>query len=71
MTPLAFVDTETTHLDAEVGEAWEVAVILREQDRRTDTEYVWQVRPDLTTADPESLRIGPSTCNRPAHRDRW
>lgn len=60
MTPLAFVDCETTHLDAEVGDAWEVAVILREFDDNepTDTEYVWQIRPDLTKADPEALRIG-------------
>jgi hypothetical protein len=58
--PIAFVDTETTHLDAEIGEAWEVAVILREQDggQTTDTEYVWQFAPDLSTADPEALRIG-------------
>lgn len=59
-TPIAFVDTETTHLDAEIGEVWEVAVILREYDDNTptDTEYVWQVRPDLATADPDSLKIG-------------
>ncbi|MEV8032231.1 hypothetical protein [Streptomyces sp. NPDC086182] len=57
--PIAFVDTETTHLDAEIGEAWEVAVILREDnDPTTDTEYVWQFSVDLETADPESLRIG-------------
>ncbi|WP_328425967.1 3'-5' exonuclease [Streptomyces sp. NBC_00443] len=60
MTNIAFVDCETTHLDAEVGEAWEVAVILREPDgsRFTDTEYVWQFAVDRTTADPEALRIG-------------
>ncbi|MFC7817617.1 hypothetical protein ACFUTR_23585 [Streptomyces sp. NPDC057367] len=60
MTNIAFVDTETTHLDAEIGEVWEVAIILRERDDNTptDTEYVWQVRPDLATADPESLKIG-------------
>lgn len=57
MTPLAFTDTETTHLDCEVGEVWEVAVVLREQVGG-DTEYVWQIRPDLATADPEALRIG-------------
>ncbi|WP_406200076.1 hypothetical protein OG331_25075 [Streptomyces sp. NBC_01017] len=57
---IAFVDCETTHLDAEIGEAWEVAVILREQDGQetTDTEYVWQIRPDLISFDPEALRIG-------------
>ncbi|MEH0417889.1 3'-5' exonuclease [Streptomyces sp. B21-083] len=62
MHPIAFVDTETTHLNAEIGDAWEVAVILRESDAvmapATDTEYVWQIRPDLTVADPESLKIG-------------
>jgi len=59
-TPIAFVDTETTHLNAELGDAWEVAIILREFDDNTptDTEYVWQIRPDLATADPESLKIG-------------
>ncbi|MFI0530285.1 hypothetical protein ACH3XX_09575 [Streptomyces scabiei] len=60
MTNIAFVDCETTHLDAEIGEAWEVAVILREQDgdQTTDTEYAWQIRPNLAKADPEALRIG-------------
>ncbi|MFF9312183.1 hypothetical protein ACF1BS_14855 [Streptomyces sp. NPDC014748] len=60
MHPIAFVDCKTTHLDAEIGEAWEVAVILREQDgeQTTDTEHVWQIRPDLTSFDPEALRIG-------------
>lgn len=60
MTALAFVDCETTHLDAEIGDAWEVAVILRDVDDNepTDTEYVWQIRPNLATADPEALEIG-------------
>ncbi|MYW48857.1 hypothetical protein [Streptomyces sp. SID161] len=60
MTTIAFVDCETTHLDAEIGEAWEVAVILRQQrdGRTTDTEYVWQFAIDQAAADPEALRIG-------------
>lgn len=60
MMPIAFCDTETTHLNAEIGDAWEVAVILREFDDNepTDTEYVWQIRPNLATADPDSLKIG-------------
>lgn len=56
-TPIAFVDTETTHLDPRHGGAWEIAVIRRREDG-VDAEYLWQVRPDLTTADPESLGIG-------------
>ncbi|MDX3070014.1 hypothetical protein PV518_49225, partial [Streptomyces sp. ND04-05B] len=60
LAPIAFVDCETTHLDAEIGEAWEVAVILRDQDgeQTTDTEYVWQFAPDTSVADPKALRIG-------------
>ncbi|MYZ37504.1 MULTISPECIES: hypothetical protein [unclassified Streptomyces] len=60
MTNIAFVDTETTHLDSALGDAWEVAVILREFDDNepTDTEYVWQIRPNLATADREALEIG-------------
>ncbi|MBK3563198.1 MULTISPECIES: hypothetical protein [unclassified Streptomyces] len=58
--PIAFVDCETTHLDASIGHAWEVAVVLREfeDDQYTDTEYVWQIRPNLATADPKALEIG-------------
>ncbi|MFD7884056.1 hypothetical protein ACFV3N_16655 [Streptomyces bauhiniae] len=61
MRPIAFIDTETTHLSADIGEAWEVAVILRQFEddgTHTDTEYLWQIRPDLTHADPEALRVG-------------
>lgn len=58
--PLAFVDTETTHLSADFGDAWEVAVILRDftDNEPADTEYVWQIRPNLATADPKALEIG-------------
>ncbi|MFJ8992652.1 hypothetical protein ACIRQH_19925 [Streptomyces sp. NPDC102279] len=57
--PTAFIDCETTHLSAEIGEAWEVAVILRDDnDPTTDTEYVWQFSINPETADPEALRIG-------------
>jgi len=61
-TPLAFVDTETTHLSAEVGEVWEVAVIVRDSfgGETTQDEYVWQFAPralDLEVHG-EALRIG-------------
>ncbi|MBQ0827668.1 hypothetical protein [Streptomyces tagetis] len=59
--PIAFLDCETTHLDAEIGEVWEVAVILREQEdggQPVDTEFVWQFAVDEAAADPEALRIG-------------
>ncbi|MGW9058858.1 3'-5' exonuclease [Streptomyces sp. NPDC055733] len=57
MTNIAFVDTETTHLDPQHGDAWEIAVIRRREDG-VDSEYLWQVRPDLATADPEALAVG-------------
>ncbi|MEU6222268.1 hypothetical protein [Streptomyces sp. NPDC047042] len=56
---IAFVDCETTHLSADIGEAWEVAVILREDnDPSTDTEYLWEFSIDPETVDTEALRIG-------------
>ena len=57
MTRLAFTDLETCGLDPRVHDLWEVAVIVREFGL-PDTEHVWQVRPDLTNADPEGLKVG-------------
>lgn len=51
--PYAFIDTETTSLDAETGEIWEAALI--EPD---GTEHQWFLPVDLGRADPLSLRIG-------------
>jgi hypothetical protein len=57
---IAFVDCETTHLNAEIGEAWEVAVILREHEdgQHTDTEYAWEFSIAPETVDPEALAVG-------------
>ncbi|MFF0770919.1 hypothetical protein ACFYUK_18685 [Nonomuraea wenchangensis] len=54
-----YLDTESTHLDSEVGHLWEAALIVRDLDFSDggDLEFCWQVRPDLTTADPKSLQI--------------
>jgi hypothetical protein len=55
---LAFTDCETTHLSAEIGEVWEVAVILRDHSG-AESEHLWQFRPvELGAADPDSLEIG-------------
>lgn len=54
--PLAFVDTETSGLDPRRHDAWEIAVIRR--DDGVDTEHLWQVRIPLETADPDALDIG-------------
>ncbi|MFJ2630916.1 hypothetical protein ACIO6U_02990 [Streptomyces sp. NPDC087422] len=57
--PLAFVDTETTHLSAEIGEIWELAVILRDLGG-TENEHVWQFAPRTLDADihGEAMRVG-------------
>ena len=56
---LSFTDCETTHLSAEIGEVWEVAVIRRDHDG-TETEHVWQFAPRNLDAGVhgEALRIG-------------
>jgi hypothetical protein len=58
---LAIVDVETTGLDPRTHHVWEIAVIRRTLwgGQFTDTrEHLWQVRPDLTTADPKGLEVG-------------
>jgi hypothetical protein len=56
MTPLAFIDCETTgvHPDRRV---WEVAIIRRDDDG--EFTFLWQVDDvDLSNADPFGLKIG-------------
>lgn len=58
---LCFVDVETTSLDAETGEIWEVGIILREHDDLggyTEVEHRWLLPVTLKHADPISLSIG-------------
>lgn len=58
---LAFVDTETTGLHPDLGHSiWELAIIRRGPDEGPDwweSEYVWQIRPDLNPADPDALEV--------------
>lgn len=73
MKRLVFIDTETTGLDPDRHEIWEVGVVVREEpseEERTaasrvgktiDTEraeYLWQLPVDLSRADPIALNIG-------------
>jgi hypothetical protein len=55
--PIGFADVETSHLSEELGHIWEIGIVHRGADG-VDAEHVWQLRPDLTTADPDALRIG-------------
>ncbi len=54
---IVFADTEFTTLVDQERELWEGALIIRDPGQ-PDREFVWQVRPDLTYASPDSLRIG-------------
>ena len=59
MTKLAFLDLETTGLDPDRHEIWEIGLILRDLvTGGEDDEFLWRIEPDLTRADPTGLRIG-------------
>lgn len=54
---IVFVDTEFTTLDREQREVWEIGMIIRDPGQPR-IEVEWQLRPDLTHASGDSLRIG-------------
>ena len=58
--PVAFVDTETTGLDPDRHEIWEVGLILP-----GGSEHEWQLPVDLSRADPIALNIGRFHDRRP------
>jgi DNA polymerase III epsilon subunit-like protein/DNA-binding MarR family transcriptional regulator len=52
---LAFPDTETTGLRPVDHDVWEIGIVLRRPGADGDVEYLWQVRPDLSRADPDAV----------------
>lgn len=52
---IVFLDTETTGLDAAQHDVWEIGAILREDG--ADTEHRWMLKPDLSNADADALRV--------------
>lgn len=60
VTKLAFVDTETTGLNFDVHEVWEVGLVVRGSDvRGEDGEYRWFLNTHrLHLADPFALNVG-------------
>lgn len=63
MTTLAFCDTETTGLDPDRHEIWEVALLLEPQPdaegkQAPSQEHHWFLPVDLGKADPYALTIG-------------
>lgn len=62
---LVFLDIETTHLNLEVAEPWEIALIVRDPKAEqripmtNDIEYLFQTMPErLELADPMALKVG-------------
>lgn len=60
---LAYLDTETTGLDARRHDVWEVGLIV------DDVEYFWFLPVDLEQADPIALSIGRFHERHPAGND--
>jgi DNA polymerase III epsilon subunit-like protein len=56
MGRLVFLDTETTGLDSDRCEVWEIGAIVRTDN--DDQEWLWQIRPSMKNAQPDGLRIG-------------
>lgn len=57
-TPLAFNDGETTGLDHEVHQMWELAMKMRDHRQPAlDGEWLWQLHVDEARADPQALKI--------------
>ncbi len=69
MTKLAFVDTETTGLDPDLHEIYEVGLIVREDE--TDTEYHWWLPVDIGRADARALAVGRYYERHPMARESW
>lgn len=67
MTRLVYIDCETTGLDCDRHEVYEIGLILREPDK-ADQEYRWWLPVDLAKADPMALSIGRYF---ERHPDRW
>ena len=58
MTHLAFIDTETSGLDIERHQVWELALIIEgHDDPGSNGEWVWQFPIDLPAAEPRALEI--------------
>lgn len=56
--PIVFADTETTDLNTATKEIWEHAALRLEPDGRARVAVAMQTAPDLSAANPFSLRVG-------------
>lgn len=70
MTPLAFIDTETTGLDPDYHQVYEIGLLLEPDPPCPALEYRWWLPVDLTTASPDALRISRYYQRRPDTPDQ-
>lgn len=58
MSNVCFVDTETTGLDIDRHQIWEVGLIIPGENGEPDRQRLWFLPVDLSVADPIALNIG-------------
>lgn len=71
MTRLCFIDTETTSLDPDRGEVYEIGLIVRDSEPQHDKEFRWWLPVDLNVADPNALKVGRFFERRPNQSRVW
>jgi len=71
MTRLCFLDTETTGLEPDRHEVYEIGLIVRDGDSRMDPEWRWWLPVNLARADPNALRVGRFFERRPPQSRIW
>lgn len=70
MTKLCFIDTETTGLDPDRHDIWEVGAIIREPNG-DESAHHWFLNVDLGTADPFALKVGGYHDRHPGAGPEW
>lgn len=62
VSEIAIVDSETTGLDSDRHEIWDLSIITADHSSEigivNETEHTWMIDCDLSTADPTGLRVG-------------
>jgi len=71
MTRLCFLDLETTGLEPDRHEVYEIGLIVREPGSSPDLEWRWWLPIDLGRADPNALKIGRFFERRPPQSRTW
>ncbi len=71
MTRLAFLDIETTGLEPDRHEVYEIGLIVRHPNLPLELEWRWWLPVDLGRADPMALKVGRFFERRPQQSRTW